>query len=1113
MRIVNKVLIVLFLLFSKSVLFAQIKVTGRVLDQDKNPLPGVSILVKGTSKGVASDFDGKYSLEVKDGSVLEFRFVGFETHTQKVSGNKNQVINVSLKEQASALQEVVVTGYGGTQQKTKVTTSIATVKKENFEKGSFSNPAQALSGAVAGLSVKQTTGALGAVPTITLRGGTNLDGTGSPLVIVDGLIRGGMNDINPNDIESMEVLKDAGATAIYGARANNGVILITTKKGKNGHSSINFNVKNGFSFMNNHYEFLNARDYLYWQRSAVYNSSRIYQDSNGNWQGYSKPVSLNNAGPYGTGNKHFDAQGNVINPNMGSGASGAYWSTMFSETLTSEQKQQLLNEGWETMVDPVTGKELIFSSSYDPSRIAFRPMGITQDYSVSMQGGNEKGGYYAGLGLYNQTGLTLGSLYKRVNFTLNGDYKIKPWLKSISNFSIVSANWENNANDLDDVRYFGRMLSVPPTQKEYVNGELVLGPDATDGNPTYNAGKFYRDNNTIKTNFGQTLKFDILKGLSFDLNASIMLEDEYLEHFNKDYLKTPNKLDTTRSSSASFGRTIRQTYSGIFHYKKEFGKHSLDALAGYEFLDTYSRSLKASGEGAPTDDFIDLGLTITEAGKRGIDSGHSRFRTKSYFGRLNYDYDAKYLLTFTLRKDGYSSLLGDNRWGIFPSASVGWVFTKENFTEKWSDVLSFGKFRMSYGLNGNASNIGAYTLQGTYNTQKYKNEVTYHLGALPNPGLRWESSHTFETGLDLRFLQNRIGLNIAYYNRITFDKYADMPLVYSSGRDAITTNTGKLRNRGFEIETNFDILKTNDWKWDLSVNAAYNINTVLKLQDNGLERNRQNAFQVWDGTTGNKKWVGGYQEGERYGDIYVYIAEGIFRDDAQVRELALNRVDNVPNAKILYGPEAWEKLTDAQKEKGLPIQPGDVIWKDVNNDGKIDTFDREKIGNIFPTWTGGINTSVSYKNLKLSTRMDFALNFVQVLNGFSQGSLTWILGNGQGTYNATTDVFDTWTPQNPNAKYPRYMWADQLGKYNYFRDSSLFAYDASYLAFREVSLSYTFDKKILDKIGVSGLELSLTGQNLGYLTKSMAYSPEQGGSVGVGNKIPRTFIVGLNLTF
>ena len=1103
---------VFFLLFFTTIGWAQEIIVKGTVSSDEMPLPGAAVVVKGTTHGAQTDFEGNYTLTAKEGDILVFSFVGYTTQERRVTGSRP--INVSLKEEANVLEEVVLTAYGGTQKKAKVTSSIASVKTEVLSTGSFSNPAQALSGAVAGLRVAQTSGSPGAAPTLVLRGGTNLDGSGSPLVIIDGQIRGGLNDINPDDIESMDILKDAGATAIYGARASNGVVLVTTKKGRLGVSSLNVKLKHGFAYMNNQVEFLNARDYLYWQRTAVRNSARVWQNASGDWKGFTNEASLSGAQPYGTGNIHFKSMTDdtVLNPNE---SANSYWSTMFSESLSPSQKQKLLSEGWQTMTDPITGKELIFYD-FDFKKAAFRPFALTRDYSLSMTGGNDKGKYYAGLGYYNQEGLPIKSWYKRLTGTLNAEYKLKPWLTSTSNFSIAYATWYKNVNTSADDAYFGRMLSAPPTQKEKVNGQIVMGRGGADGNPRFYENIFLRDNNTNKINFGQSLRADLYKGLSLTVSGQVMFDEEYYESFNKDHQTSPGKAannwSRTRSTSASFGRTIRQTYNSILNYKFDIKSHHFDAMAGYEYYDSYTRGLSASGSEAPTDEFEDLGLTSNKEGKRGIDSYHYGNRIKSYFGRLNYDYADKYLFSFTIRRDGYSRLI-NNRWGNFPAASLGWIITREEFIpDNIKRVLSFAKLRTSFGLNGNVPDkfIGDYTLQGSYGTNKYNGAVGYVIGTFPNKGLRWEKTRTFEVGLDLGFIQNRINTNFTLYDRLTSDKIQSMTLPHSSGASAINTNNGSFRNRGVEIETNFRIIDKNDLHWSLAINAAYNKNTVVKLPHNGYPNNRQDAIEVYNPTTGEKEWVGGYQEGQEPGDMYAHEALGIYQNEEQVKRLADNLVDET-GSKKLYGPAAWARLSDAEKEKGLPIQPGDVIWRDVNGDGKIDNYDLVKAGNIYPKWTGGINTTLSYKNIRLSARMDYALNFKQRIS--IGNSLPWYLGNMQGTFNTVKQVNDTWTPDNPTAKYPKYYWADQLGKRNYYRSSTMFIYEGSYLAFREIALSYNFQKDIVSKMGLDNLELSLIGQNLGYLTKAETYSPEALGQSNSGYPLPRTIILGLNLTF
>lgn len=473
---------------------------------------------------------------------------------------------------------------------------------------------------------------------------------------------------------------------------------------------------------------------------------------------------------------------------------------------------------------------------------------------------------------------------------------------------------------------------------------------------------------------------------------------------------------------------------------------------------------------------------------------------------------SKYLVSLVMRRDGYSKLV-DNRWGFFPGISAGWVFSKEDFVNNLgiNDVLSFGKLRLSYGSNGNVSGIGNYDLQGRYGLVNYGGKTGFLMTGLPNPGLRWEKSNTFEIGLDLGFLDNRLNLNMTYYNRRTKDKFANIDLPSHVGINSFKTNNGEIQNSGLEFDFNAKIINTKDWKWDFSLNGAFNKNKIITLPYNKLERNRQGAFEVYTGNGDEKMWVGGYQEGQRPGDIYVYKAMGIYND---TKDIAGNLIDmslgnNGSNNKILYGPDAWAKLTDQEKSKGLPIQPGDVKWLDVNNDGKIDQFDKVKVGNEVPLITGGFNTRVGWKGLSLSARFDYALGHKVV-----DSRTPWILGNMQGTFNTLDLVKNSWSENNMNAKYPVYAWADQLGKRNYARESSMFVYKGDYLAFREISLSYQMPKEWVNKIFLQSAELSITGQNLGYLTAAKhVYSPEYGANSWGGYSLPRTLILGLNVSF
>lgn len=1083
-------------------------ITGKVIDAETSePVIGALVKVVGTTTAVATNVDGTFSVKAPATGSLEISYLGYKNTVIAVSG-RTDVGTISLETDAQMLDQVIITGYGGTTSRAKSTASIATVPKKVFESGAYANPSSALAGAVPGLQVTSANGRPGANAEITLRGGTNLNGTGSPLIMIDGQIRGSFSDINPEDIADMQVLKDAAATAIYGARANNGVILITTKRGQAGRTSVTASAKVGLDYMNNPFKMVNAEEYLKWVRNGVVISAEYLG------QDWSDKLSQSNG--FGTGNNW---QANGLKDAAG------VWSTAY---LTNENKH-LLDKGWKTMKDPVTGQDLIYSE-FDVASVGFNNPAITQDYNVSLSGGNEKGSYFASIGYYSQEGAPVDNYYNRLNFLFNGDYKITSWLKSESSFQWTNAKWRDWVSS-NDGNYFTRMFSIPPTMRQYnLDGELLLGPNVGDGNPTYNQDKNIQNYGSDKFTFSEALTFQILPNLSFKATGIMMYDESLTESFQKDFLSGPGNINKTRSTSANFDRFLRTTINGVVNYNTDFrgSKHNFGALVGFEYYDQSRIGFKASGKGAPTDDFMDLGLTSNKEGDRAIDSWHQQYRIMSFFGRLNYSYDSKYLLDFTFREDGYSTLLGDNRWGFFPGVSAAWVISRENWMDGSKDWLSFLKLRASYGVNGNVSGIGAYDLQGAYGSTTYNNQIGFSLTGLPAPGIRWERSNTFEVAVDAGFLDGKLNVQLGYYNRTTEDLIAEVDIPVSSGFTKLRTNNGVVNNQGIELVIGATPIRTKDWEWRIDANITWNKNKIVKLPYNGVENNRQGGTQIYDPQTGKVIWAGGNQEGYWNDQMFGYVAEGFYRDEAHVKEVAGNRVDRVTSSEVgssdlpwsIVGPDVWNnRLTDAEKAKDkkgkygkyIPITPGDVIWKDLDNNDTIDTRDRKVIGYKTPKFFGGLSTTLTWKNLSLYIRTDFAL-------GHSQTDFfrTWILGGMQGAYNVTTDIYDTWTPENTNSKYPIYQNYDQGTKNNY-RYSTLMTKDASYLALREVSLSYSFPEKLIKKASMQNLTLSVTGQNLGYLTAVETGTPEKGGPsayVGYGNyPLPVTLLFSAKITF
>lgn len=1117
-------LFIVFSFFIQSTSWAQTKtVTGLVLDETTGTgLPGASVIIKGKNTATITSETGEFSINAAQGDVLEVSYTGYGTKEVTVGAQENITVTLSSAA-ASKLDEVVVVGYG-TQKRSKLTGSVSKLDSKIMETGIRSNPAQALAGTIPGLRVSTGSGRPGSLPTIILRGGTNFDGSGSPLILLDGQVRGSLSDINPEEIESMEVLKDASATAIYGARASNGVILVTSKKGKSGSTSISLKAKRGFNYLNVPYNFLSAEDYIKWTRLSIIEAIKNGQRTAGE---------LAIVGPRGTGNLYFDNNNNVLDGNYDS---RARWSTM----RLTDQNKFLLNEGWKTMKDPVptnaagnydpngTYADLIFQE-FNFRDVAFKSPAPSEDYNIGLSGGNEKGKYYANIGYYNEKGLSLNTFYKRLNLALNADYKIKPWLLSESGFQFAKANWREFSLLNGEDGYWGRMLSAPPTlrMKSPVTGDYILGRDVSDGNPLVNADKFIVRNQTDKFTMNQALTANLLKDLSLRLNGILFYDEGHSESFNKDYrtgflsYTNPNTgWNRDRTSSASFGRTINQTYNAVLNYKKEINLHNFDAMLGTEYFDAYTKGLGASGRLAPTDDFMDLALTQNTATNltRGTDSWHRRERILSQFGRLNYDFDDKYLASFTVRRDGVSRLSTQTRYGTFPAVSLGWIASKENFMQSASSWMNYLKLRASWGKNGNIGigtndPIGLYEVQGSYFAiSPYNGNSGFLFTDIENPTLEWEKTNTTEVGFEMGLFGNKIYLSTAYYNRITDDKLAYLRLPVSSGIGSIRTNNGSMRNRGVEMDLTAKIIQKSDLQWTVSANASWNKNTVLKLPFNGNENNRQGGQQVYDPASGKMIWVGGLQEGQEWGEVFGFVPLGIIRNATDLANY--NKIDRAAGVAYDLGGAAGKPVASQKliTEKGLTgyisTQLGDMMWADLDKNDTIDYRDQASLGRTLPRWTGGVNTTLSYKGISLFVRVDFGLGHVQ--RDFMQG---WSLGAMQGEFNPTDIVKETWTADNPNAKYPRYVWADQLNTKNFDRPSSIFWVNSSYLAFREVSLSYSIPKSILEKARIAGLTFTATGQNLGYLTNKMINLPERTGAQRSAYTIPTVIVFGANLTF
>jgi TonB-linked SusC/RagA family outer membrane protein len=1118
----RKILLFLSFCLVQMFAYAQTELKGLVQSDLGEALSGVSIVNVSQKVTTKSGSKGEFTITTKVGDILKFTYVGYLSYSTKILDLNSLTIQLVADDQE--LDEVVVVGYG-TVKRTKNTSSVSTLDNKILESGMRANPVQALAGTVPGLRVSTGSGRPGSMANIVLRGGTHFDGSGSPLIIVDGQVRNSLSDINPEEIERLDVQKDASATAIYGARASNGVVIVTTKNGKNGRSSLDFKVNRGINYLNIPYNYLSSEEYIHWSRLGAAEAINMGTLANN---------SLGAPGPRGTGNAYFANDG--VTPLDGNYVNAGRWSLM----RLNDQNRFLLDQGWKTMKDAVPTNaagnydangefyDLIYED-FNYGDLAFHKSSPSQDYNLSFSGGNDKAKYFSSVGIYDEDGLSLNTFYRRYNFALNTEYKLKDWITAESRVNWTRANWRDQTLFNGEANYWGRMLSAPPTlrSRSPITGDWILGRDASDGNPLVNVDKFIRRAQNDKFTLNQGLAIQFLPELTLRMKGILFYEEEYHESFDKDYrsgfLSTTNPnagWSRQRGSSASFWRRISQTYNAVLNYDKSFGQHTINALAGGEYFDAYYRSLNASGELAPTDDFMSLGLTTNTSDNptRGTNSSHNNDRIISQFARVNYDFDDKYLASFTFRGDGISRLHSDNRWGFFPAASVGWVASRENFISENASWLNFLKLRASWGKNGNIgigtnNAIGIYEVQGSYGVTGAYDQTRGFLFSNPTlPELTWEKTNTTEVGADIGLLNNRLNLSIAYYNRITSDKLAYITLPESAGITSIRTNNGTMRNRGLELEAGYRVIQKENFNWSVNANASYVRNKIIKLPFNGNDRNRQGGTQVYDPSSGSLIWVEGLQEGMEWGEIYGFNMVGVIRTEEDlanynVRDDAAGEVYSTGGATGLR--VASQKVITEQGLTGyLPTQLGDAMWEDINGDGVINQDDRVKLGNTLPRWTGGFNTTLSYKNFSLFARLDFALGHIQM-----DRQHVWSLGSMQGEFNAGEIVKDTWTKDNPNAKYPRYVWADQLNMKNFDRPNNLFYVNSNYLAFREVSLSYTVPKHWINRAKIQDLTLNITGQNLGYLSNSLLTLPERTGFQNSAYTIPTMLIFGGKISF
>ena len=1002
------------------------KITGTVVDATGMPVIGANVMVKGTTNGTITDMDGKFSLEVEDGAVLQVSYIGFANQEIKV-GNQTS-LSIAMKEDAEALDELVVVGYG-VQKKANLTGSVSTVKYgQELENRPITDPSQALSGKTTGVWVSQNSGAPGSDgATIRVRGYGTLNNT-EPLVLIDG-VEGRMAELAPNDIESITVLKDAASAAIYGSRAANGVVLIETKKGSGDKVTINYNGYFGVQQLGRRYNLIsNSAEYM------------------------------------------------------------ELWNTAFTNSGS----------------DPLFPSDVIeaFRNGNDPYRYpstnyfdeVFRNAFTTQ-HNLSATVGGKKSHSYISLGYLNNNGIIKNTDSERYSLTVNTEAKVTDWLKMGARARMMRKTTNQPYDGISRVIYMmanGHPFSTPylqdgktfgGTQALYMSGDKAGQPIVDTRNPfpdLYN-GLNQSINTFMKGNAYMTI--DFMKGLSLTAQYSAQYNNNNQDKYNQLLYCYTDLEGSNKSKPLDFPSTLYvyrkvedELYSTFFanlNFNRSFGKHDISALLGFQQEALTKRLTSAQKTDPAKDD-----LHQVDSGSKNPTATGNKFqwRMLSYFGRVNYAFDGKYLAEFNLRADASSRFAKGNRWGYFPSVSAGWRLSEEEFIRNLG-IFDNLKLRASWGKLGN-QNIGSssnsdYFPYLTVLTQDYSNSYNYNntlapgaaVTGLVDQDITWETTTSTDIGVDMGFLKNRLSVEADYFMKKTTDIIVQLPIpLIIGGLTAPFENVGEMKNNGFELNVN--------WQDNISKDFSYNIGANFTYVDNEVTKFR-------GGKSPDQLYL--IREGYSYKTLYGFIQEGVYQSDEEAKQHMHSNG---------YIPEA-----------------GDLKYKDVNGDGRLDYQDKQEIGNTIPKFTYGINAGLTWKNFDLN--LQFA--GIAGVHGYFQNAWTEPLGISGGTI--TERWRDAWTPENPSDELPKIKVNDTWNR----QQSSFWACNMSWFKLKNIQLGYTLPKTLSQKMFLQKCYVYVNATDLFTLVsdKYEGFDPERDTFAdGYGHyPIPRVFTFGLNLTF
>ena len=1015
-------------------LFQTTTITGKIVDEQNMGLPGVTVQLKGSSTVTTTSSNGNYSISVPDkGAVLVFSYIGLISQEKAVG--TGSVINVKMTASAETLEETVIVAYG-TQRKKDLTGSVSTISGESLtDLPSTINLEQALQGRAAGVQVIQETGQPGGATKVRIRGASSLLGSNQPLYIVDGvpvvaegnipdnsnvvnttLIREGLssplNNISPNDIESMTVLKDASATSIYGSRAANGVVIITTKKGSATKGPV-------YSF----------------------NTSVSYQEA--------QTVDVLNADQF-----------------------RELWTEAANNsTSTATIPQQMRNGTY--FKDANTNWEKEVSMQNPLSRIA----------NFSASGGNEKMRYYTSIGTTNHDGTFANSGFERNNLLLNLDFQASAALK----FG-TSINLSTSTQDSPDGTLFSRIYTFRPDLPVY-------NPDGTftfsDGMSSENPVALSKAGNTNKTN--------LLIGSVFgELNFAkyFILKSTLSINYNTGYLKTFYPSQTARGGwlrasgeGTGFGQqnssqATSHLWENILTYNQRIGNHNIEGIAGAAWQGNQNEYMSASGMGFPQNDILNNLSSATSNFL--ISSSRNQSGLVSFFGRVNYGYADKYLLSLSARTDGSSKFAVENKWAFFPTVSAAWRLSEEKFLKNVA-FLDELKLRGSIGLTGQ-QNFGVYQWRSLFSADQYGGMPAVVQDQLGNSRLRWELTTQTDIGLDFSLFKGRLNGTVDYYVKNTKDLLFNAQLPGSAGFSTAISNLGRSQNKGFEFALDGDIIASKDFTWNLGINLASNRNKLVSLNSDFLNPANGNITPPSGG--------GILRVGEPFGLMFGRVAGGIIQNQAELDAL---------NAKA---PDGIYQLAGTA--------PGDLWYLDLNGDGKANSLDQTVIGNALPDFSGGFTNSFKYKNFRLTALFTYSIG--NDLNWTAQASAITFQSQASSE-NKMAIALNRWTPERPTNQ-PRAVYGDPNA--NYF-GSSFFVYDGSFLRLKNLNIAYAIPTKVLQKTRfIKNMEINASGTNLLTFTKYPGADPESsnasGNDINVGfdtSRFPiaKVFTIGLRAGF